>query len=164
MSDEKKYTVDESPVSIRMHEGYSVNLKVNVVGADVGQIGPVLRLRCRPRQGAPRHEKEALELPAPVRDAFGSINDTLLQWLARDTTHLKQFLADPMEALQTAGVKIERSTLKAITRLQQEVAAASSVHPGLHVERMTATVTPKGRITTDAGADGDCSCHDEKEA
>lgn len=162
MSDERKYMVDESPVSIRMHEGYSVNLKVNVVGA--GEIGPVLRLRCRPRQGAPRHEKEALDLPAPVREAFGTINDAVLQWLAHDASHLKQFLADPMAALQAAGVKMERSTLKAITRLQDDVAAASSVHPGLQVERVTATVSPKGRVATHAGTADDCSCNDAKEA
>ncbi len=162
MNDESKYTAEESPVSIRMHEGYSVNLKVNVVGA--GEIGPLVRLRCRPRQGAPRHEKEALVLPESVRDVFGSINDTVLQWLAKDASHLTRFLADPMDALQASGLKIERSTLKAISQLQQEVAAASSVHPGLQVERMTAVVTPKARVSIDHGTDDDCTCHDGKEA
>jgi hypothetical protein len=139
-------------------EAYDLHLKVNVLPArDI--LGTVL-LGCQPRQGAQRIKKDSVELPEDTRHALGLANRQLIDWLAKSQANAQAFLADPLAALGQAGVKLDRSHLKAIDRVMREVGQSQAVWPGLQMQSVQVSARSQGTVPAVEGSPppADCGC------
>jgi hypothetical protein len=67
-------------------------------------------------------------------------------WLAKDSGHAQQFLANPVAAMAEAGVALTRAQQKDLARSSEEAAAARTVKDGENGVSMVTQVFPKGRV------------------
>lgn len=158
MSDKPTDRVTTSPVTAKVHQGYNLNMKINIVGTKDIPIGRLLK-GCQPRQGAPRRDADALDLPPATRATLLAANREVMAWLARDNANAQAFLADPVAALLKAGVKLDRADQKTLVRARAEIAAtAEVVTPGLQLRSLSVAANPNGRVKRVEGATDDCGC------
>jgi hypothetical protein len=127
----------------RASQAYDLNLKVTFLPGRTGL--PVAALGCQPRQDGQRVDVPALDLPPSTHRFLQEANATVLDWLARDASHQAAFVADPLAALQQAGLKLARSDAKALARLRDGLASAQAITPGLQLRTLHTAVDPKGR-------------------
>jgi hypothetical protein len=147
MSDERIDMLTSSAVAAvtaKTHQGYEISVSVTVVG--LHKIPTRLMVGCAPRQGAEGVETDPLELPEPARKWLVEIDKGVTTWLAASPENAKAFLADPLRALQQAGVRVDRAQAKAIARLRERAAAAQVVAPGLQLKAVHVTLNPGGRV------------------
>ncbi|MFZ5817346.1 MAG: hypothetical protein ACOY93_18945, partial [Bacillota bacterium] len=130
-------------MGVKINQAYEVNLNVDILPA--GKIPPAVKLNCQPRQGAERVTKDPLELPESTRTWVLEMNQVVTAWLSKDRKNQLLFLADPVGALQKAGIRLDRARLKELARLRESLGTAQAVLPGLQIRSVrTAAVKPDG--------------------
>jgi hypothetical protein len=159
MSDTSK----ESLTSVKIHQGYNMNVKVNIVpSSSLPSANPGLKAHCQPRTGAPRRDAEALDLPAETVNKLMNANKALMSWLAQDTANVHAFISNPILALAKAGVQLEKAELNAITRLRGELGSNETVTPGMQLREFKFAASPNGKVKHVEGAHGDCGCNTKR--
>lgn len=154
-----------SPVgSVTINQAYNANIRVNVVPSNGIPAGLNPLTICKPRQGAPRTNAEALDLPKETVEKLNKASKSIVSWLAKDESNMKLFITDPVTALHHAEVKLEKEELKAIMRMRTELSAHETVQPGLKLKTVELTANPNGKIKPVENAKSDCGCnHNRKE-
>lgn len=82
---------------------------------------------CRPRttlDGQP-----SLSLPTVIVKNFDAINKNLATWLAASKENSKVFLENPLQAIEKAGVKLDRASLKELQTLHTDAKSKILVSP-----------------------------------
>jgi hypothetical protein len=118
-------------VRAKRHQAYELNLNVRLLPA--GSIPSTIKLACQPRQGAERIQKDPVELPESTRTWLLQVNRLVIAWLQKDPQNQQAFMADPIAAVQAAGVKLDRAQHKELLRLRESFGTAQAVVPGLQI-------------------------------
>jgi len=156
-------------VNVTMQQAYDLTMSVSFVPSR--GIPGVLRLGCQPRQGAERVDEDPLDLPAPTHKWLTDVNKSVIAWLAADEKNQHAFVADPIAALQSAGIPIEREHLKALTRARESVGLSQAVTPGMQLRSIQTKASKSGQVKPVDSAStnwspprtrgDDCGCDDK---
>lgn len=152
-------------IAATMQQAYDLTMNVSVIGAK--NIPTQILRACRPRQGAEEVDKDPVELAPPLRHWLLEANKAVVAWLARDARNVHAYLADPVAALEQAGVKMEREHQKSLARLREQLGASQAVVPGMQLRSITtkagaSRVRPIESANQPARADDDCGCDDKR--
>jgi hypothetical protein len=132
-------------------QGYSLNLNLNVVKST--DFSVFINPSCQPRQGAEKMKKEPLALPKEIISFIVAHETTLLNWLLKDAKNKESFLIDPLSSLKKAGIKLDKTTEKALIKLKNAGEASEIVTPALHLKSVTMNI---GKTIKDFNSDLDC--------
>ncbi len=144
MSNDVQEVSIASTVKATMQQAYDLNLTVNILPSR--EIPTIRAAGCQPRQGAQRMDKDPLPLPEPTRAWLLDVGRLLVPWLAKDASNQQLFLTDPIQALHRAGVAPERTHIKALSRLREELGMAAAVVPGLQLQSIQTRVRTSGTV------------------
>ncbi|MBK8621766.1 MAG: hypothetical protein IPN79_08375 [Saprospiraceae bacterium] len=101
-------------------------------------------LGCRPRTQT--DGRPTFTLPDVLIKNFDVINQNLSKWLAENKDNSKLFLENPMKAIQSAGVKLDRSALKELHNIHADGMSKLMVSPEVKSLKISAQYK-KGAIT-----------------
>lgn len=144
MSDNTRQTEAAATVNVKIQQAY--DLHVNLKFHPVRDIPGVIRLGCQPRQGGQRIDKNPVDLPEPTRQLLLNASKAMSAWLARDGGNQRAFVADPIAALRSAGIEIDRVHLKAIDRIRENIGQSFAVTPGLQLRSVKTNASKNGRV------------------
>jgi hypothetical protein len=122
MSDDTRPTAPT--VHATRQEAYDLTLRLHLLPAQEISRGVERRFDQRPQKNP---------LPAATRRWLLEAEEHVFAWLSRDGSNLRAFVADPVAALQEAGVSLEREHLTAVTRLRRRIDRSQTVVPGLQL-------------------------------
>lgn len=148
MGDDSQAKPPASTVRAQIQQAYDLHLTVNFKPSRAIDVIS-LRKTCQPRRGASRVEADPLDLPEPTRKKLLGANKRVVEWLAAHPDNQRAFLANPVAALQKAGVELARDDLKAIDRVRAAFGSVA-VAPGLQLRSVAATAD-NGSVKTQGG-------------
>jgi hypothetical protein len=90
------------------------------------------------------HPDDAAEaLPPGTAEPLLEQQDKLLAWLAKSEENRIDFLLEPVESLERAGLELDPDVLGALRAAHERAAAAEALPPGVSIGKLQVEVAPE---------------------
>jgi hypothetical protein len=134
-------------VKAQVPQGQEAKFNVRIVPGRSLAAGLTHRVQyCKPRGDRPSWTAGAAGLSAELVATLAKADKPMMAWLAKDAANAQRFLANPVAAMQEAGIELARAAQKALARASLAAEATRAVSPGVNVAALTAKAFPDGRV------------------
>jgi hypothetical protein len=148
-------TLGSGPVSTtakrRSQIAQDLNFNLNVrVAAEAGpRADEPSAARCVPRSASGSVSDPLLMVTPEELSKIRSIDKQVLEWIAASPSNAALFIAEPVRAIESSGVAIDRTLLKKIGSARNTQPASGSLPPGVRIARLKVEAKPATPISRD---------------
>ena len=126
-----------SPVRAKIKQDYNINLRMNLTGLKFEDYN--LNAKCTPRNSAQINDNFKKFFPGFSKgeiEKFLSFDKDIMKWIKASPKNKKLLFENPIKALQSSGVKLDRSLLKKLTKVKNANDKRTQIAPGINFNKV----------------------------